>query len=133
LWLLVGVATIYGGPYDPNIDYEGNPLYCDCRDSARHIFREDARDPWVAVDVGLYESGQVRCGDELWVYFPDGEVLQAPALDAGHLAKYYVIDYPGLPIVVDVPGMFATFNGVSPVRVLNVSAAKRALEEAAGR
>ena len=132
LLLMIGIATVYGGQHDPHVCYEGNPLYCD-RPDDRHLYTEDARDPWVAVDVGMYESGRVRCGDELWVYLPDGSVLVAQALDAGYLAAYRTRDYPNLPIVVDVPAMFAPFEGLSPVRVINRSAAGRLLEETAGR
>jgi predicted SAM-dependent methyltransferase len=76
----------------------------------------------------------VQCGDELWVYFPDGSVLVAQALDAGYLAEHWVQDHPNLPIVVDVPEMFAPFEGLSsPVRVINRSAAGRLLEIEAGQ
>jgi len=131
LVLLAGIATMYGGPMDPN-HYQDNPLYCDSGGDL--LYREDSSTPWVALDHSEYESRRVWCGDELWLTFPDGQRLVARAWDAGLLYDYRVDDWPGLPIVVDVPAMFWPVAGIStPARVVNRSAAGRLLEEMAGR
>lgn len=123
-WLIVlaemAMATMYGGAA-----HEGRPLYCDRNNGL--VYRADRT--WVAVDVSEYEAGRVRCGDELWITFADGQVLKAPALDAGYLYPH-IIAQAGLPIVVDVPSHMAPFPGLSAqVRtVINHSAAIRILE-----
>jgi hypothetical protein len=107
---MVGVATVYTGPV-------GAPLYCDRWDTEWHY--DAATGPWVAVDVGEYESGRVQCGDWLELVFTDGARLRARALDAGRLRGYYVEDWGAdRPIVVDVPREWAPFEGLSaPVQV----------------
>lgn len=119
--ILIGVATVYGA------FYAGQPLYCDDGLGEPLIYSESTV-PWVAVDVGEYESGRIRCGDELWLRFGDGSELRALALDAGYLAGYYVEQW-GSPIVVDIPEHLAPFPGLSaPVQVVNHSAAVREFE-----
>lgn len=132
LILFIGVATMYGGPLD-GWRHDGNPLYCDRYDGRSHIFADGA--PWVAVDEAHYRSGRVRCGDEMWLYLPGGQVLRAVALDAGYLERHYVAQWGSdRPIVADVPYLFWPEPGISaPVRMVNVSAARRILEERAGR
>jgi len=119
--ILVGVATTYGGPGEAWFD--GRPLYCGCGAT----YDVDAP-PWVAVDVSEYESGRVRCGDELWMTFEGGGKLRARAMDAGYLYGHDTL--LGGPIVVDVPAHLAAtrFDGLARVRVVNHSAARRELE-----
>jgi hypothetical protein len=132
IWL-VGVATVYGGPVDTR-QHEGNPLYCDMYDGKPHYYTA-GQAPWVAVDVSHYQNGDVRCGDALVIYFPDGQVLEALALDAGYLERYCVEQWGcDKPIVVDVPHVFFPQPGISaPARVVNRSSARRALERRARR
>ena len=88
--ILLGVATWYAGPY------VGGPLYC----GGTYALSEAA---WVAVDVTEYESGRIQCGDILTVWI-GGKMLQARAMDAGPLYRYYVEQWgKDTPIVVDVP------------------------------
>ena len=124
---LLGMATVYGGPMDADIDYVGNPLYCDRGNDL--VYDEQAEIPWVAFDRSEYASGRIKCGDRVRVLFADGQVLDALALDAGRLYDFYVAEQPDLPIVVDVPFMFAPFEGLSTVAtVVNLSEARRQLE-----
>ena len=88
--LILAIATWYAGPY------VGEDLYCG------GVYDETAR-PWVAVDVALYESGAVRCGDLMAITFEDGQVLNMYALDAGPFGKYWIEDWPNLPIMADLP------------------------------
>ena len=125
LIILVGVATTYGGPTDPNY-FDGAPLYCD-RDGTK--LYSPHTEPWVAVDVSHYENGSVRCGDKLLIRFANGAELRALALDAGYLSRHWTVDYPHVPIVVDVPAHLAPFQGVTPARVLNLSALRRGFEQ----
>ena len=110
LGVLVGVATMYTGP-------TGAPSYCDRWDTEYAYSEEMA--PWVALDVGLYESGVVACGASVRLVFEDGQTLRARALDAGYLARHYVEEWGReRPIVADVPAHLAPFGGWSaPVRV----------------
>lgn len=143
--MLLGTATVYG-PYD------GSPLYCDRGGepgSLGPMIYGRYEGPWVAIDVGLYESGWARCGDLLRITGPDGSggswELEARALDAGYLMAYQVLDWRGpdgraLPIVVDIPIHLAPFELVwggftsAPARVVNVTRALgEELERRAGR
>lgn len=118
--ILIGVATVYGAWHS------GQPLYCD--GAGVDLIYSESTVPWVAVDVREYESGRIRCGDELWLRFGNGAELRALALDAGYLRGYYVEQWDA-PIVVDVPMHLAPFPGLSaPVRVVNHSAAVREFE-----
>ena len=111
VFLLIGLASWYGETH------VGNPLYCDRGDG---LIYSEGLPPWVAVDVNLYRSGRVQCGDRLLLSFADGKRLVARALDAGYLAEY--------GIVADVPMHLAPFDlarGVVPVRVMNASARMR--------
>ena len=114
----LGVATYY-----PASEFAGRPLYCDFQMAEELVYSEETAD-WVAVDVGLYRSGAAHCGDELLILFEDGRRLQARALDAGTFEGYYVADWPGLPIVVDVPEHLA-HAGAARVMVVNLSSLER--------
>ena len=119
--VLAGAATAYGGPA-----HAGKPLYCD---RGNGLIFDQVTQPFVALDVGLYETGQVRCGDLIRVTFPSGEMLEAQALDAGYLDGYCVDDLHAW-IVVDVPLQFAPFEGLSALAtVRNLSAFRRAAYE----
>lgn len=123
---LLVMATWYGDPA-----HFGRPLYCDRGNGL--VYATSTVD-WVAVDVGLYESGQVRCGDTIQVRFPSGQVLTAQALDAGPLRDYRVAPFWDLPVMVDVPRHLWPAGGLSsPVRMINKSALMRELERRAGR
>lgn len=100
-WLMSGSITFY-----PTHRFEGNPLYCSHYDGQPYSYDQETAEkvgPWVALDVGLYESGVVRCGQELVIIFEDGSTLAVVALDAGRFSGYYVQSWPALPIVADVP------------------------------
>lgn len=102
--VLVGTATMYAGPARA-------PLYCDGWDTEWHY--DVGTEPWVALDVGLFESGLVPCGAPVTVWGP-GWSLRARALDAGRLAGHYVEEWGAdRPIVVDVPEHLAPFEGMS--------------------
>jgi len=127
LAVIVGIATVYAGPY------VGGPLYC--ARPGHQVRYDQSTTPWVAVDVREYESGRIRCGDELWLRFEDGSELQALALDAGPFQGYYVAEWgEERGIVVDVPAHLAPFPGLSaPVAMVNHSAVVRELEQRVGR
>jgi len=95
-----GVATYY--TFD---DYGGGPLYCAGRAGYPVDMIYDTRSigkyNWVAVDVEAYQSGKVKCGDTLRVTFDNNTTLEVLALDAGPFGKYYIQDWPDLPILVD--------------------------------
>lgn len=114
----VGVATYY-----PASEFAGRPLYCDYQFEEELVYSEGTAD-WVAVDVGLYQSGEVWCGDELLILFEDGRRLRARALDAGTFEGYYVADWPGLPIVVDIPEHLAHVSA-GRAMVINLSRIER--------
>jgi hypothetical protein len=117
LVVLTGTATIYAEPY------VGQPLYCD---RGEGLIYGPESPPWVAVDVGEYESGRVRCWDLLYIRFANGETLLAYALDAGYLASHYVEQWGTQPIVLDVPAPLAPFPGLSiPATALNLSTLRR--------
>jgi len=125
-WLLLGVATVYGGSEEAH--FNGRPLFCD--GCTTHLHYDVSAAPWVAVDASEYRSGRVHCEDELWLTFGNGARLQARAYDAGQLYNYETV--LGGPIVVDVPAHLAPFEGLTTVRVVNHSAAARELARRAG-
>jgi len=134
--LLVGIATMYGGPLDSGA-HEDRPLYCDMYDGKSHVFEVGAA-PWIAVDVAHYESGAVQCGDMFLLLFEDDSVplrgysvVVAQSLDAGFLERHWVEDWgPDRRIVVDVPYLFWTQSGLAaPAQAINVSRAMRLLGE----
>jgi hypothetical protein len=89
---------------------------------------------WAAFDVKLYESGWVTCGDEIWLYFPDGRKLETRARDAGPLWKYHIAGYPSRPLLADVPTHLWPFPDritSSPVRITNGTRTKEAFESRA--
>ncbi len=56
----------------------------------------------------------------------DKLTLQLKWVTQAQFAGYYVADHPDLPIVADIPGGLAPFQGLSsPVHVLNLSALSR--------
>lgn len=124
-----GVATYY--TYEK---YGGNHLYCSRRTSVggrdlRYTQDMMAKYDWVAVDVRAYESGDVKCGDMLRVCFDNAECVDVLAWDAGPFERYYIEDYPDLPILVDFeesawpfPGL--TMSAIVDVRVLEVDNAR---------
>lgn len=119
--IIVGIATMY-----TTLEHDGQPLYCDC---GQGLVYDVSAPPWIAVHAGYYQDGSVQCGDEIILYFLDGQVLEARALDAGPFGKFFIADHPDLPIVTDVPEHLAPFPGRSTeVRMINHSAAVRELE-----
>lgn len=117
--LALVVATWYAGIYI------GGPLYCG------GMYETD-RAPWVAVDVGDYESGRVTCGD--WLRITDGDtVVLAQAMDAGYLSRHYVEDYgPDIRIGVDIPWHLWPW-GDTLSRVVTVENVTRQLERMVDR
>jgi hypothetical protein len=95
---LVGAITFYPTDY-----FENRPLYC-----AQYLgndltySRETAEiyGIWIALDVELYQSGWVKCGDQLTLWLEGQEPIMVTALDAGTFDGYLVMD---LPIVADMP------------------------------
>jgi hypothetical protein len=103
-----GAATYYAAA-----QHAGRPLYCDQHVGVDGSLVYDENDPpWVAVDVGRYESGEVRCGDWLLLVFDDGGWLTARALDAGRLA--------GTVAAVDLPEHLHPGGGVCGVTVYRI-------------
>lgn len=121
--LIVVMVTVYAGPY------VGGPLYCG------GAYDPKRTDGWVALDIEAYRSGTARCGDWIELTFPDGQVLRAPAMDAGTFGGHWIADYPDLPIGADIPQHLSVFPGLSsPATMRNVTAELRAeLELRAGR
>jgi hypothetical protein len=150
LFLLIGIATTYAGPY------VGRPLYCDRDGTLLYTLPSKSRpspsgratastrgggaggEVWVALDVRQFQTDAARCGDHVVLLFSPstggqegGLILHAQALDAGPFRDYYVADYPALPIVADVPAHLWPVAGLSaPVHLLNLSALDRAMESA---
>ena len=89
-----GGITFYYGK-----QFEGSNLKC-----PGYRYERDTG-PWLAVDIGEYESGRTRCGDWYLIRFYDGSRHFARALDSGYLADYNVWD-TGLPFVADLPYYF---------------------------
>lgn len=126
IWLLAGLATVYGG------DYTNQPLYC-CTDGT--LLYTPRAEAWVAIDVQLYRQGW-RCNDELEIWLDGGHTFRAHALDAGPLGRYYIADHPDLPLLVDVPVYYWPFDDgrlSAPVVVLNRSLLWREFERRTGR
>jgi len=105
--VLRGLATYY-----PADQFAGRPLYCHYQDP-RLVYDESLPD-WIAVDVSLYTSGQVQCGDLFRLTFEDGRILHAFAWDAG--------DFSGYPVVVDLPEHLRPPQGIAPVTAVNLTA-----------
>lgn len=118
--ILTGVATYY-----PADQFAGQPLYCNYRD-ARLIY-DESLPPWIALDVSHYRSGRVHCGDLFLLTFADGTSLTARAWDAGRFDNYYVITWPHLPIVVDLPEHLKPPAGAGLVTALNLTALAKLL------
>lgn len=118
-WQEGGITFYYGDVF------EGQPLYCG------GVYAKETG-PWLALDVGKYESGQARCGDQFLVEFADGSTMIAVARDAGHLADYTIFD-SGLPFVADLPRYWRNGRPTATGRILNLSAALRAAQQAGMR
>ena len=117
---IIGVVTVYAGVY------VGCPLYCDTNGS---LFYSSETEPWIALDVLLYENDWAKCGDEILVITPGGRRVYR-AYDAGPLYKYYLEDHPGLPIIGDIPAFLAPFEGLSSTAMLiNLTRVKEAYVE----
>lgn len=111
LRLVIGLATIYAGVF------VGQPLYCDTDGS---LFYSPETEPWIALDVHLYDRW-ASCGDDI-LLIAGGRPYTFKALDAGPLYKYHIEDHPALPIVADIPVFLSPFNGLShPVRMINLT------------
>lgn len=104
-WLLFGSVTFY-----PISRFEGQPLYCSTHDHPLTYSQQTAQEvgPWVALDVGLYQSGRVKCGEELVLWLEGGGSMRVKALDAGRFGGYWVADWPDLPIIADLPEYFSS-------------------------
>lgn len=112
----LAVATFY------TMAFAGQPLYCDRGNGL--VYSTDTA-PWVALSVDLYESGLARCGDEILIT-GDGWTTTWLALDAGPLNRYYIEDFPHLPILVDIPQHLVQFQGMSAkVTVRNLTNERR--------
>lgn len=120
--IVIGVMTVYGP------GFWGNHLYCS---TPENVLTYDIKTvPWVAIDVKLFREEWVQCGDEILIWFENGETLKALALDAGPLYKYKI---DGVPIVADIPVHLAPFWGLSARgQMVNVTTLKRELEKRAG-
>lgn len=112
--LVHGVATYY-----PEAKYSGKPLY------AGGTYDPASGIRWCAVDVREFESGRIQSGDLLLVRFANTPIsVIYEAWDAGPFEGYKVIDYPGLPIVLDIPQHLWPFKGnitSQEVYVVNLS------------
>jgi hypothetical protein len=108
--MLLGTATAYSLPLQP--------LRCGDIFTTTH--------EWIAVDLSLYLTNQVQCGDTMLLTTPHGSII-APALDAGYLHAYHVEQWGPQPIIADVPAHVANFPGLStsPVTLINLSALER--------
>ena len=107
--ILFGIATIYAGIY------VGEPLYCDCNGT---LFYAPETEPWIALDVLLYQDGWARCGDDILLITGGGKRRVYKAYDAGPLYKYHIKDHPGLPIIGDIPAFLSPFEGLSSKVIL---------------
>lgn len=96
---LVGAITIYS--------LLNQPLYCN--DGINNLFYTFDTKPWVALDVNLFRTRQVECGEIVYLKI-NGETLRLRAWDAGYLAKHNV---EGATIVADLPAHLAPFEGLS--------------------
>jgi len=116
--LVSGWLTVYGPPLDTHIQNR-SPVYCDRGYGWTY---GSLTVPFVALDVGMYESGAARCGDELLIYPARGDPFYALALDAGNLAEF--------GIVADIPLRWASFDdGRMAGQILNLSALDRFKEQ----
>lgn len=87
-------------------EYGGKPLYCGGTYSPE-------TGPWLAVDVTLYTSRQVRCGDLYAIELADGSMQYARALDA----------FPPHPAVIaDLPNYWRGNGRTQQGKILNLRA-----------
>lgn len=116
-FILIGLLTWYGGQSEP--EFVGEYLYCST--GTQPLRYDEATKPWIAVDVSRYESGEVQCGDLLYVAFDDSPQWNffARAYDAGYL------DDADLGIIGDVPWHLAKFDGTARGKIVNVTAMER--------
>jgi len=116
----VGVATQY-----TEAEHLGNPLYCD---QGNGLVYDRSIGPWVAMPHELFESGAVLCGDLIQVRIIGASDVWANAYDAGELSTRTFRG--GLPVVVDVPEYWATWDWACPeATVVNWSAVARECKE----
>lgn len=113
--VLIGLITTYGPPLDDHIRDE-NPLYCAGPDGPLYGTMDE---PWIALDVGEYESGRAHCGDRVAVMLDSGETFTARAMDAGYLAAHGIV--ADVPLRIDPP-----FVGMTEGTLYNLDAARRA-------
>jgi len=124
----IGVSTVYLAE-----NWEGQPLYCN--NGVNGLDYSPDTGPWGAMDIGLFQSGAVQCGDWLQVSARDGSFsFYARAWDSGNL---HTATFRGQPVVVDVPEYYAPWypDGVPcpEVTVINWSAVARELAAAESR
>jgi hypothetical protein len=100
--------------------WEGRPLSCG------GIY-EESRGPWLALDVGWYESGRVSCGDWFLIFFEDGSTMLAKARDAGHHANYSTWD-TGLPHIADMPYYWREGRITATGHLVNLTKVERVTE-----
>jgi len=111
---LLGMATTYTASPEA-------PLYCDQFFPDQTLTYGGVAEPWVALDMNLY-SGWAEPGEMLVIYFEDGTLIKARALDAGRFGGRWVGDHPELPIVVDIPKWLAPQGATSwPVIVMKAT------------
>jgi len=103
---LVGAVTFY--PIDR---FESQPLYCAQYLSDDLTYSHQTANiygPWIALDISLYESGRIECGDKLLLWLEGQGTMQVVALDAGTFEGYWVQDWPTLPIIADLPEYYTS-------------------------
>jgi hypothetical protein len=104
--LLAGAVTFY-----PISHFEGQPLYCDQFLGGDLTYSLDtAKDwgIWIALDVSMYRSGRVNCGDKLMLWLEGQAPMEVTALDAGLFTNYFVAAWPTLKIIADMPEYWLT-------------------------
>lgn len=86
---------------------------------------ETVKEPFAALPLEWYEKGLVKPGDYILVHYIDFGVFEIyRAYDAGLFGPnsgYYVVDWPDLPIIVDIPDKYAFFGLSTRVKVTNLS------------
>jgi len=117
--IIVGMATVYAGPY------VGQPLYCSTPDAP--LYYAETTVPWAAFPAKWYRNGIVSCGAVVVFSGVDANgkywTLTVRALDAGPFGdNCVVVEDKCIDIVADVPAFLSPFAGLSSqVRVWNVT------------
>lgn len=118
----LALAVVAVTMYIPHTDV----LYCG------GLVSEQVR-PWVAMPVG----GPWKCGEEIAIWYEDGEIEFYVIADGGPFINNCVMQVDGecLPIAFDVASPWWHRPGISAraVKVWSVTAKKLELEERAGR